>query len=138
MRRISGIGLWDADTIESSVESFVFEEISKALGSKKKGKAGGPSGIVKEHLAASCHGMQAILAIANGILIGEHMPLDWRTSTVVPIYKRKDCIMQCGNYRGFKLLEHGMKAVERLLEKELRIIVKSIKFSLASCQEKEQ
>ena len=100
----------DADKIEGPVESFVLEDVSKALGSMKKGKAVGPSGIVKEHLAASRHGMQAILAITNGILNGEDMPLDWRTSTAVPIYKRKGCIMRCGNYRGVKLLEHGMKS----------------------------
>ena len=68
--------------------------------------------------------MQAILAIANGILNGKDMPFDWRTSTVIPIYKRKGCIMWYGNYQGFKLLEYGMKGVERLLEKRLRIIVK--------------
>ena len=32
--------------------------------------------------------------------------------------------MQCGNYQGVKLLEHGMKVVERLLEKKIEIIVK--------------
>ena len=105
----------DADKIEGPVELFVLEDISKALGSMKD-KVGRPSGIVKEHLAASCHGMQAILVIANGILNGEDMPLDWRTSIVVPIYKRKGYIMQYCNYQGVKLLEHGMKAVEKLLE----------------------
>jgi len=32
--------------------------------------------------------------------------------------------MECGSYRGVKLLEHSMKAVEILLEKRLRDIVK--------------
>ena len=31
--------------------------------------------------------------------------------------------MECSNYRGVKLLEHGMKVVERLLEERLRDIV---------------
>ena len=51
------------------------------------------------------------------------MPHDWRTSTVVPIYK-KGSVMDCASYRGVKLLDHGMKRVERLLEKRLRRLVK--------------
>ena len=45
-------------------------------------------------------------------------------STVVPIYKKKGSVMDCASYRGVKLLEHGMKVVERLLEKRLRRLVK--------------
>ena len=44
-------------------------------------------------------------------------------STVVPIYK-KGSVMDCASYRSVKLLEHGMKVVERLLEKRLRRLVK--------------
>ena len=46
-------------------------------------------------------------------------------STVVPIYKMKGSVMYCANYRGVKLLEHGMKVVERLLEKRLRRLMKA-------------
>ena len=45
-------------------------------------------------------------------------------STVVPIYEKKGRVMDCASYRGVKLLEHGMKVVERLLEKRLRRLVK--------------
>ena len=79
--------------------------------------------IVKEHLVASYHRKQAFLDIANGILKGEDMSQDWRTSTVVPIYKKKGNVMECSNYRVVKLLEHGMKVVERLLKERLRDIV---------------
>ena len=81
------------------------------------GKANGPTGIFKERLAAFPHGKQVILQIANKILDGKDMPHDWRTSKVVPIYKKKASVMDCASYRGVKLLEHGMKVVERLLEK---------------------
>jgi len=117
-------GSVEADKIEGPVQQFVMEEVEKVLGSMKHGKAGGPTGIVKEHLVASHHGKQIILDTANGILNGKDMPNDWRTSTIVPIYKKKGSVMECGSYRGVKLLEHGMKAVERLLEKRLRDIVK--------------
>ena len=98
-------------------------EVERALGIMKNGKASGPTGIVKKHLAASLHSKRVILQIANEILNGMDMPHDWRMGTVVPIYK-KGSIMDCVSYRGVKLLEHGMKVVERLLEKRLRRLVK--------------
>jgi len=33
-----------------------------------------------------------------------------------PIYKGKGDTMECGSYRGIKLLEHAMKVVERIFE----------------------
>ena len=116
-------GSVEADKLNGPIQHFLMEEVEKALGSMKHGKASGPSGIVKEHLVGSHHGKQTILEIANNILDGKDMPNDWRTSTIVPIYKKKGSVMECGSYRGVKLLEHGMKVVERLLERRLRNIV---------------
>ena len=45
------------------------------------------------------------------------MPAEWVLSIVVPIFNGKDDIRNCSCYRGVKLLEHGMKVVERVLEK---------------------
>ena len=36
--------------------------------------------------------------------------------------------MDCGAYRGIKLLEHAMKIVERVLEKRIRELVKEFGF----------
>ena len=44
-------------------------------------------------------------------------------STVVPLYKGKGNVLECGNYHTIKLLEHGMKVVERVSEKRLRKMV---------------
>ena len=44
-------------------------------------------------------------------------------STVVPLYKSKGNVLECGNYRTIKLLEHGMKGVKRVFEKRLRKMV---------------
>ena len=43
--------------------------------------------------------------------------------TVVPLYKGKGNVLECGNYRTIKLLEHGMKVVEHVFEKRLRKMV---------------
>ena len=42
------------------------------------------------------------------------MPKEWELSTVIPIYKGKGDPMEHGSYRAIKLLEHGMKVLERV------------------------
>ena len=42
---------------------------------------------------------------------------------MVPIFKGKGDIMNCSCYRAVRLLEHGMKVVERVLDKRLNKIV---------------
>ena len=45
------------------------------------------------------------------------MPVEWALNMVVPIFKGKGDIRNCCCYRAVKLLEHGMKVVDRVLEK---------------------
>jgi hypothetical protein len=54
----------------------------------------------------------------------EKIPEQWRKSTLVPIFKNKGDIMECGNYRGIELICHSMKLYERIIENRLRKIVK--------------
>lgn len=117
-------GLVEAERTEGPVKEISKEEIKKALESMKNGKAGGPSSITKEHFTSSPHGLEVLHQVANEIMQGKSMPEDWKQSTLVPIYKGKGSVMECGSYRGVKLLEHGMKLVERVLEKRLREVVK--------------
>ena len=51
------------------------------------------------------------------------MPESWKRSTVVPLYKGKGNVLECGNYRTIKLLEHEMKVMERVFKKRLRKMV---------------
>jgi len=48
------------------------------------------------------------------------IPEEWKSSVVLPIYKRKGDPMECGSYRGTKLLEHAMKVVERIFKHRIR------------------
>ena len=41
-------------------------------------------------------------------------------STLIPIYKNKGDVQDCGNYRGIKLMSHTMKLRERVVEARLR------------------
>ena len=43
---------------------------------------------------------------------------------MVPIFKGKGDAMNCGAYRGVKLLEHAIKIVEKVLERKMRLMVK--------------
>ena len=64
-----------------------------------------------------------MVELCQQVLEGKGMPADWGLSVVVPIFKGKGDVMNCGSYRGVKLLEHGMKVVERVLEERICEIV---------------
>ena len=53
-------GMVDVEVVEGPMEPFAMNEVERTLGIMKNGKASGPTGIVKEHLAASPHGKQVI------------------------------------------------------------------------------
>ena len=64
-----------------------------------------------------CDQMNA--ALENGI------PTVWRTRVLTPLYKGKGNLTECNNYRrGIKLMCHGMKLYERLVEDRLRQVIK--------------
>ena len=48
------------------------------------------------------------------------IPEDWKSSVVLPIYKGKGDLMECGSYRGIKLLEYAMKVVARIFDHRIR------------------
>ena len=63
------------------------------------------------------------MKVANGLLEGEKMPDSWQLNDLIPTCKGKGDVKQCGSYRSMKLLEHGIKVVERMLKKRLRTAV---------------
>ena len=44
-------------------------------------------------------------------------------STIIPIYKQKGNMINCEIYQGTKLTEHGIKILERIVDKRLTEIV---------------
>jgi len=54
-------------------------------------------------------GTKWILNLCNGIVKEGCIPQDGTSSTVLLIYKGKGDPMQCGSYRGIKLLEDAIK-----------------------------
>ena len=64
-----------------------------------------------------------MLQLCQRVLDGKGIPDQWKTSILVPIFKGKGDVMNCGSYRGVKLLEHCMKIVEEVLERKIRALV---------------
>jgi len=81
----------------------------------KRHKAPGLSGLVAEMIQATGDiGTQWILDLCNGIVKEGCIPDDWKSSVELPIYNGKGDPVECGSYRGIKLLEHAMKVREKI------------------------
>ena len=87
----------------------------------KLGKASGFSEMSME--ASGKIGIELLMKLCQRALDGKGMPKDWNTSVLVPIYTGKGDVTNCGAYRGVKLLKHGMKIVEKILEKRIKTLV---------------
>ena len=62
-------------------------------------------------------GIRVLMELCHRILDGKGMPADWATSVAIPIFKGKGDIINCGKYRGVKLLGKTMKIAEKYLRK---------------------
>src|SRR4051812_4863015 len=127
---------WNKDSIGSigemnKVEASVDEreisvaEVSSAISMAKSGKAAGPSGVAVDMLkAAGEAGVKWVTDICNEVVRSGVVPVDWRRSWMVNVYKGKGNALECSSYRGIKLLEHVLKVLERVIEARLRKAVK--------------
>ena len=116
---------WDhmveTDIVEGPVEKVARNEIIEAMQRMKSGKATAPSEVSVEMIVARGEiVVNVILELCQSVLDGIELPDEWKTSVIVPILKQKGDVMSCGSYRGVKLLEHGMKIVERILKRRIR------------------
>ena len=76
----------------------------------KLGKAAGPSEVNMDVIIASGKfGVGVMKKLCQRVPNGKGMLEEWKTSVVVPIFKGKGDVMDCGAYRGVKLLGHAMK-----------------------------
>ena len=110
-----------AEYVEGPADMISKEEVRQAIQDLKVKKAAGPSGVTGEMIKAA--GEQALgwlTSICNRIVKEEAIPESWQMSELVAIYKGKGDVLECGSSRGIKLLEHGMKVAERVLERRLR------------------
>ena len=110
----------EADMVEGLVEGVTDEEVMEAMNMLKLGKAAGPSEVNMDMIIASGKfGVEVIKKLCQRVFDGKGMPEDWKTSVVVPIFKEKGAVINCGAYRGVKMLEHAMKTMKRGLENRI-------------------
>ena len=67
--------------------------------------------------------IRVLIELCQRILDKNGMPADWSIRVAIAILKEKGDIVNCGMYRGVKLLEHAMKVVAKVLENRLRRVV---------------
>ena len=67
-------------------------------------------------------GIESLETTMNEVM-SRGMPSSWRYSEISPIYKGKGSVLDCGNYRGIKLMSHTMAFWERIFESKIREIV---------------
>jgi len=110
--------------VEKRTSEITSEEVEKAMKKMKNGKAVGPDNLpVEVWKSLGIIGIEYLKQELNKIMEEEKIPDEWRKSTLIPIFKNKGDIMECGNYRGIKLMSHSMKLYERVQESRLRNIV---------------
>ena len=114
----------DAATVEGPVDKVSRKEVREAIRKMKHGKAVGLSEVTTEMIVAGGRiAEEVMLQLCQRVLDGKGVPDNWKTSVVVSIFKGKGDVMNCGSYRGVKLLEHGMKIIERVLERRIQTLV---------------
>ena len=92
-----------------------------ALQRAKKGEAMGPDGIsVDIWKCMGEEGVDMLWDLLQKIYEQGEMPEEWLDSVIVPIFKEKVDIQECGNYRGIKLTSHTMKVWEKVIDRRLR------------------
>src|SRR6266536_1734780 len=74
--------------------------------------------------AAGEAGILWVTDVCNAIVKEGRIPVDWKKSWMVNVYKGKGDALECGSYRGIKLLDHVMKVFERVIERRVRNTVK--------------
>ena len=117
--------VWDNDVTSNRKEGpacrITREEVERALSMMAKKKSPGISGVTTEMmLLGKSVSIDWLTDLCNNIIEEGVIPDDWKSSVLVPLYKGKGDPLDCGSYRGIKLLEHAMKVLERVLEKRVR------------------
>ncbi|XP_060809063.1 uncharacterized protein LOC106136266 [Amyelois transitella] len=101
---------------EGPVEAISLQEVKTAIQKMKNRKATGPDEIPAELWKSMGDiGIAWLTKLFNEILITTKVPDMWRSSNLIPFYKNKGDVADCGNYRGIKLTSHTLKIWECVL-----------------------
>ena len=111
--------------VEGPIEDITEIEVRKAIRGMKNRRATGPSGVAAEMFkAAEEVGVEEMTAALRVVAKEKKIPNSWAGSTTIALYKGKGDALDCSKYRGLRLLEHGMKTLEKVLDTKLRKVIK--------------
>ena len=97
------------------------EEVERALKETKAGKAPGMDGVRAEMLLeGGVTVVEWLVRIFNICFISSLVPVDWMCACIVPLYKGKGDVHECGNSRGISLLSVVGKVYGRVLINRIR------------------
>ena len=111
--------LEETPAVHGPLERVTKAEVSLALKHMKSGKASGPSEVISEMFKIADQGSATLCSVFNNIMRNDITPDKWAESITIPLNKGKGDALECGKYRGLRLLEHGMKIWERILMRRL-------------------
>ena len=98
------------------------EELLRAVGKLKNGKAGVEPGILPEMVKAACSEdefLSRFVELVHDVWRECSVPRDWSDAVLVPIPKKGD-LNNCDNWRGISLLDDVGKVVARVLQERLQ------------------
>ena len=111
------------DEQHTVIEPFELVEVAKQMKKMQNNKACGPDGVPTESLRLVDKIDPLLICDQMNDALEKGIPTVWRTSILTPLYKGKGNVTDCNNYRGIKLMCHGMKLFERLVEDRLRQVI---------------
>jgi endonuclease/exonuclease/phosphatase (EEP) superfamily protein YafD len=127
----SHIGETDPAIANITDSRITWSEIVTELKSTRKLKASGddmiPSElykIVENETTPTSNLAKIIYWIVNSAYLSGEMPDEWKTSTIVPIFKKGDP-MDTNNYRGIALINTMLKIICKVIAKRLQIIIEN-------------
>ena len=110
-------------------------EVEKQMKKMQNNKACGPDGVPTESLRLVDKIDPMLICDQMNAALEKGIPTVWRMSILTPLYKGRGNVTECNNYRGIKLMCHGMKLYERLVEDRLRQVAPSMDFNRESPQQ---
>ena len=92
------------------------DEVVRALKETKGGKAAGMDGVRAEMFKKGGVSMlEWLVRLLNVCFLLSVVPVDWVCACIIPLFKGKGDIHECGNYRGISLLSVVGKVYGRIL-----------------------
>ena len=106
---------------EMNEKEITKEEVERALKATKAGKAPGVDGVRAEMMKeGGASAVEWMVRMFNVCFISSVVPVDWMCACIVPLFKGKGDVYECGNSRGISLLSVAGKVYGRILINRIR------------------